>query len=78
MFKPSPVVYDHFIRTANADKSDSWLISGNSFDVVGAMAYGMRGVWVQRSSDNYFDVGWEQPTATVLSLVDLITVLEEA
>ena len=77
MFKPSPLVYAHFNKTSQSSASDSWLISGNTFDVVGAMAYGMNSVWVRRSENTIFDVGWEQPTATVPSLADLITVLEQ-
>jgi 2-haloacid dehalogenase len=77
MFKPSPIVYAHFNSVTHSNKSGSWLISGNSFDVVGAMTYGMRGIWVRRTDDNVFDVGWAQPTATVFSLTDLVSVLED-
>lgn len=37
MFKPSPVVYQHFVESTQSKKEDTWLISGNPFDVIGAL-----------------------------------------
>jgi len=54
-FKPSPLVYSHFNAKTNSTKSDSWLISSNPFDVIGATSYGMRTAWVKRSPDSIFD-----------------------
>ena len=64
-FKPNPAVYAHFLRQAGASGADSWLVSGNPFDVIGAMSAGMRGAWVKRSPGAVFDP-WEiEPTVTV-------------
>ena len=70
-FKPSPAVYAHFLRKANATGAAAWLISGNPFDVIGAISMGMRAAWVRRSPEAVFDP-WEiEPTLTVESLRDL-------
>jgi 2-haloacid dehalogenase len=51
------------------------LISGNPFDVIGAISAGMRGAWVKRSPQAVFDP-WEiQPTLTVGSIVELCQAL---
>jgi len=74
-FKPNPAVYAHFLRQANACGSEAWLISGNPFDVIGAISAGMRGAWVKRAPQAVFDP-WEiQPTITVGSIVELCDVL---
>ncbi|WP_271767536.1 haloacid dehalogenase type II [Aquimarina algiphila] len=75
-FKPSPVVYRHFNTQTNSTPDNSWLISSNSFDVIGAISYGMRSVWVQRSSTSIFDPWNISPTATITSIKDLNKVLK--
>jgi len=70
-FKPNPAVYVHFLRRAGAWGAESWLISGNPFDVIGAISAGMRGAWVRRSPKAVFDP-WEiQPTRTVGNIIEL-------
>jgi 2-haloacid dehalogenase len=70
-FKPNPAVYAHFLRQAQATGSEAWLISGNPFDVIGAISAGMRGAWVKRSADAVFDPWGIEPTTTVTSLGEL-------
>jgi 2-haloacid dehalogenase len=70
-FKPNPAVYAHFLRKARASGSEAWLISGNPFDVIGAISAGMRGAWVRRSADAVFDPWGIEPTVTVTSLSEL-------
>ncbi len=70
-FKPNPAVYAHFLRRTNASVHQAWLISGNPFDVIGAISAGLRGAWVQRSEKAVFDP-WElQPTLIVPDLGQL-------
>ena len=70
-FKPDPAVYHHFLRRAKTTGNKAWLISGNPFDVIGAVSAGMRAAWVRRSSDMIFDP-WEiEPTITVTDLKEL-------
>jgi len=74
-FKPNPGVYAHFLRRAGACGAESWLISGNPFDVIGAVSAGMHGAWVKRAVKAVFDP-WEiQPTLTVGSLVEFCEAL---
>mgnify|MGYP000633721688 CR=1 FL=1 len=71
-FKPNPAVYSHFLRCAGAVTSNSWLISSNPFDVIGARSAGMSAAWVQRKKEQVFDP-WEiEPTITVPSLSSLV------
>jgi 2-haloacid dehalogenase len=70
-FKPNPGVYAHFLRRAGAAGSEAWLISGNPFDVLGALSAGMRAAWVRRSQEALFDPWGPAPTLTVPSLADL-------
>lgn len=70
-FKPDPAVYRHFLQRAGRQSQENWLISSNSFDVIGAQAAGMQGAWVQRSPQAVFDP-WEfTPTTTVSNLRQL-------
>jgi 2-haloacid dehalogenase len=70
-FKPNPAVYCHFLRRAQSTGEEAWLISGNPFDVIGAISAGIRGAWIQRSAEALFDP-WEiEPTITVPNIRDL-------
>jgi len=70
-FKPNPAVYAHFLRKTAATGKEAWLISGNPFDVIGAISSGMRGAWVRRSAATCFDP-WEiTPTITISHLGEL-------
>ncbi|MDB4292753.1 haloacid dehalogenase type II [Maribacter sp.] len=75
MFKPNPLVYRHFNDSTHSEKGNSWLISGNPFDVMGAISYGMKAVWVKRSADAVFDPWGIEPTAVISGLEELSGVL---
>lgn len=69
-FKPSPGAYAYFLRSANVQGEEAWLISSNSFDVTGSISAGMKSAWVQRSPDVLFDP-WEiKPTMIVNSILN--------
>jgi len=70
-YKPNPAVYCHFLRRSGASGGEAWLISSNPFDVIGALAAGMRAAWIRRSEDAIFDPWGMQPTLSVKSLTDL-------
>ncbi len=74
-FKPDPAVYRHFLQRSGAKPSGAWLISGNPFDVLGAMSAGMNAAWVERARA-VFDPWGEEPTARIGSLLELAAVLE--
>ena len=47
-YKPDPAVYKHFLDRTNAAASDTWLVSGNAIDIIGAHAAGWQTAWVKR------------------------------
>lgn len=70
-FKPNPHAYAYFNHKSNSTKEESWMISGNPFDVIGAANYGMKTIWVKRSEKNIFDP-WEiEPTLIVKDLTEI-------
>ena len=74
-FKPNPEVYAHFLSTTKSTAAESWLISGNPFDVIGAGSVGINSVWIRRSPKQVFDP-WEiKPTVTIACLTDLYDAL---
>lgn len=76
-FKPSPLVYEYLNKETSSGKVDSWLISSNPFDVIGAVSYGMKSAWVQRSQSSIFDPWGIEPTTTITKLTDLSLQLEK-
>lgn len=77
-FKPNPAVYAHFLRRAGATGAEAWLISGNPFDVIGAISAGLRGCWVKRTGKALFDP-WEiRPTATISDLTELAEAVQSS
>lgn len=74
-FKPDPLVYGHLLSETGAVAGNAWLISGNSFDVIGAKAFGMMAIWLRRSMANIFD-SWDfQPDAVVASMEEIPSIL---
>ena len=69
-FKPNPDVYHYFMGEAGGS-NDAWLISGNPFDVIGAVSAGMKSAWVKRSGRAVFDPWGIEPTVTVDTLSEL-------
>jgi 2-haloacid dehalogenase len=70
-FKPDPAVYAHFLKRAGSIGAETWLVSGNPFDVLGALGAGLRGAWVRRSPEVPFDPWRTAPTLTVRNLAEL-------
>jgi 2-haloacid dehalogenase len=70
-FKPNPDVYQYFLDKTNSQPENSWLVSSNPFDVIGAVSAGMKAAWLQRNAEALFD-SWEfTPTATLKHLSQL-------
>ena len=74
-FKPAREVYAHFLKRAKSRAEDSWLVSGNPFDILGAQNAGMKAAWIRRGAAR-FDP-WEDfsPPVTLRSLRDLESAL---
>ena len=71
-FKPDPAVYQHLLERAGCSADESWLVSSNPFDVLGAIAVGMHAAWVQRTPEVVFDPWDIQPAATISDLSKLV------
>ena len=67
-FKPNPDVYHHFLSRSGAAAGRAWLISGNPFDVIGALGVGMKSAWIRRSAKAVFDPWRVEPTLTLAGL----------
>ncbi|WP_163558716.1 haloacid dehalogenase type II [Halomonas sp. NO4] len=67
-FKPDPAVYAHLRQRLEVDPGDTWLISSNPFDVIGARHAGLHAAWVRRSSEAPFDPWGIEPDMTVADL----------
>lgn len=74
-FKPDPAVYAHFLNTAGSDASGTWLVSGNPFDVIGALTAGWKSTWLRRDEKAVFDPWGIEPTAVIGSLKELRAVV---
>lgn len=70
-YKPDPAVYRHFLERTGSRVDDSWLISGNGFDVIGARSFGMNGVWIKRADQQIIDTWGPRPTHTIQSMHEL-------
>jgi 2-haloacid dehalogenase len=75
-FKPDPAVYSYARRATRAWCSPFWLVSSNSWDIIGARSAGLSSAWVQRSDEKIYDPWGIEPNVTVRSLVDLPAALE--
>lgn len=76
-FKPDPKGYEHFIQSTSANKENAWLVSGNTFDVIGAAACGMKTIWLRRNRNVVLDPMGYKPTLVLKSLVDLPQEIED-
>ena len=70
-YKPDPAVYRHFLDTAGSVADDTWLVSGNSFDILGAQAVGWQTAWVRRDASEVLDPWGVEPTVTIADLREL-------
>jgi 2-haloacid dehalogenase len=74
-YKPSPAAYAYFVAEAQTVAADAWLVSGNPFDVVGAIGAGLGGAWVKRSLNAVFDPWDIAPTVIAEDLSQLCDIL---
>ena len=54
-FKPDPEVYHYLARRLGKEPSETWLVSSNPFDVMGAKSAGLRAAWIKRNPNAQFD-----------------------
>lgn len=70
-FKPDPAVYQHLIGKTKSEHSQTWLVSGNSFDIIGAVNFGLKAAWVKRNPSVILDPWGVEPTVIISSLSEL-------
>ncbi|WP_440873698.1 haloacid dehalogenase type II [Thalassotalea sp. PLHSN55] len=76
-FKPNPACYQHLLTRAGSTPMNTWLISSNPFDVIGALDSQLNAAWVKRTTHAVFDP-WElTPTAEIEHLTELANKLIE-
>jgi 2-haloacid dehalogenase len=77
-FKPNPDVYAYLVSRGGCSREETWLVSANPFDVIGAKSAQLRGAWVKRNSEAVFDP-WEfEPDVVVSDLTGLATGMKSA
>ncbi|WP_251977914.1 haloacid dehalogenase type II [Salinicola avicenniae] len=59
-FKPDAVVYSHLRRRTHSRPDNTWLVSSNPFDIIGARYAGLRAAWIQRNPKQPFEP-WGDP-----------------
>jgi 2-haloacid dehalogenase len=78
VFKPDPRTYKHMAKVAGLESQlqKVWLVSSNPFDAAGAVAAGLRSVWVCRQGTEWVDgLGGAldiRPTAVVESVEEAV------
>ena len=70
-FKPDPRVYHYLTARGGLISKSTWLVSSNSWDVIGAKMAGIRAAWVQRNPDQPFDSWGISPDCIVSDLEHL-------
>ena len=70
-FKPSPTVYKYFLDITNTSLPNACLVSGNSFDILGAKSAGIKTVWVKRNVNQFFDPWGTAPDRVIRDLGEL-------
>ena len=76
-FKPSPAVYQLLADRSSSPIESTWMVSSNSFDVIGAASFGLKTAWVQRGPNPVFDPFNIDYTVSVSSISALIEIFED-
>ncbi|MGO9066982.1 MAG: haloacid dehalogenase type II [Myxococcaceae bacterium] len=71
-YKPNPAVYQQLVSRGGAPADQTWLVSSNAWDVLGAKSAGLRAAWVRRNLQAPWE-GWgiAEPDLVVGSLGEL-------
>ncbi len=67
-FKPDPEVYRYMARRLQRMPYETWLVSSNPFDVIGAKNAGLRTIWLKRKPDAQFDPWGIEPDLVATDL----------
>ena len=70
-FKPAPEVYHYLSRRLKTPKEQTWLVSSNQWDVIGAKNAGIRAAWIRRNPETATDPWGEEPDLVAGNLQEL-------
>ena len=70
-FKPVPEVYHYLSRRLETPKEDTWLVSSNQWDVIGAKNAGLKAAWIRRNPDDAADPWGLEPDLVAGDLEEL-------
>lgn len=71
IYKPAGSVYHHLTARLGSAPLDTWMVSSNPFDVIGAKAAGLRAAWVRRDPRAILDPWGIEPDLRVSDLAEL-------
>lgn len=69
-FKPDPNVYAYLARRVGRSPHETWLVSSNAWDVIGAKSAGLKAAWINRRNDAVFDPWGIEPDLAAKDLRD--------
>lgn len=75
-FKPDPRVYAYLSERLGSPIQETWLVSSNAWDVIGAKNVGLRAAWIQRSPQAIFDPWEVEPDLVAKDLRDLASMID--
>ncbi|PAV18084.1 haloacid type II [Pyrrhoderma noxium] len=85
-YKPDPAIYNGLLSLANqgggSASNNCWLVSGNPFDITGALSCGLKAIWVDRAHKGWSDSllgispSAKRPTSIVNSLEDIAQIFQ--
>src|ERR671932_706769 len=67
-FKPDPEVYRYLALRLRSSPYEIWLVSSNTFDVLGAKSAGLKAAWIKRKPDAQLDPWGIEPDLVVTAL----------
>jgi 2-haloacid dehalogenase len=70
-FKPDPAIYAHAVERLGQSTRNTWLVSSNPFDVIGAATAGLHTAWVRRDPKAVFDPWGVEPDLVVSAIDEL-------
>lgn len=66
--KPAPAAYQYLNEVTNSESGNTWLVSSNPFDIIGASEYGWNTVWCKRNDEKIMDPWFNEELNIVDSL----------
>lgn len=70
-FKPDPQVYHYLAQRLGTARENTWLVSSNPWDVIGAKAAGLSAAWIKRFPKAIFDPWDVEPDLVAADLQEL-------